>query len=125
MLDLGMTRQQIVENVYDRTGHRVTVNAVSMACKRAGIPPRGRRYPEFLPWRVRAVHEGHYAQAMLRLAGRRQEGTPLSKDETARLDSWLAKLERYRAVVQYDPDSADGFTYEKREPGEFGIVRRA
>jgi hypothetical protein len=71
----------------------------------------GHRFFETVPWRVQPVHAAEYPVRMLRLLGRRRAGIPLDDDSSARLDSWLAMLERERVVVAYAPEGKDGFLY--------------
>lgn len=121
--DLGYTRHQIVDIVFERTGHRVTPEAVSMAMKRANLSGVHRRYEDEIPWRVRQIHERHYALAMLRLLGRRRRGESVPDDRAQRLDSWLAKLDETQTVVDYDPDSERGFRYVPRLPTDESVIR--
>lgn len=130
--DLGYTRGQIVDLVEQRTGHRVTPEAVSMALRRAKLTTSTRRYEDEIPWRVRQVHERAYPLAMLRLLGRRRTGIELTEAQAKRLDSWLEKLEGLTfpdgsvrpAVVDYDPDSEEGFRYVPRAETDDTVIRR-
>lgn len=130
--DLGYTRRQIVDLVEQRTGHRVTPEAVSMALRRAKLTTSTRRYEDEIPWRVRQVHERAYPLAMLRLLGRRRSGIVLTEPQAKRLDSWLEKLDGLEfpdgtvrpAVVAYDPDTEDGFYYVPRLPSDDTIIRQ-
>lgn len=125
MRDAGMTHQQIADEVQQRTGYRVTRNAVTVALQRHGLSGKPVRYVEEIPWRVRERHERNYALAMLRLYARRQHGKKLNTDQTQRLDSWLAQLEEHGRVVAYSADSPDGFYYVPRLPEDGdGIIRR-
>ena len=124
MLDKGMTRQEIADEVFRRTGHTVTLNAISMAIKRGGLGRERRRYDDLIPWRVRQEHDGHYAQACLRLEARRRRGEPLTASDKKRLSSWLRKLDAGKVVVHYQPDSPDGFYLVPREPSDTDIIRR-
>ena len=125
MVDRGMTHQQIATEVSRRTGYPVSRSSVSAALFRAGEASHAKRYPEEIPWTVREEHQTHYAARMLRLLGRQRKGIANSAESDARLDSWLAQLERSGAVVVYAPDTEDGFFYIKGEPDVEGIpVRR-
>lgn len=125
MVDRGMTHQQIAEEVSRKTGYPVSRSSVSAALFRAGEASVAKRYPDELPWTIREQHQTHYAARMLRLLGRRRKGIANSAESDARLDSWLAQLEKAGAVVVYVPDTEDGFFYLPGEPDVAGIpVRR-
>ncbi len=107
----GLTQVQMVERHERETGVRVTRAAIASAMVRYGLSEEKPRYSETLPWKVKTDHLTEYPARMLRLLGRRQIGGELNASEDQRLDSWLAMLKRERAVVGYDPDSAEGFHY--------------
>ena len=121
MVDRGMTHQQIAEEVSRRTGYPVSRSSVSAALFRAGEASVAKRYPDEIPWVVHEEHQTHYAARMLRLLGRRRKGIANSAESDARLDSWLAQLEKAGAVVVYVPDTEDGFFYIPGEPDIEGI----
>ena len=121
MVDRGMTHQQIAEEVSSRTGYSVSRSTVSAALFRAGEASVAKRYPEEIPWTVREEHQTHYAARMLRLLGRRHKGIANSAESDARLDSWLAQLEKAGAVVTYVPNTEDGFFYVPGESDVEGI----
>lgn len=123
----GRTHQEIAEMVYETTGVPVTRGAVSSAISRAGLSTPGKRYETTLPWRVKIEHSKHYAARMLRLLGRRLEGSPLHPADEARLDSWLHRLDSEGAVVAYVPETEDGFHYMDPPEGwdeEVPIIRQ-
>ncbi len=125
MRDQGMTHQQIADEVFRRTGYKVTRNAVTVALQRHGLAEKPVRYSEEIPWRVKERHERNYALAMLRAYARRNRGIKLNIDQRQRLDSWLAQLAENDRVVTYRPDSPDGFYYVPRLPEDGdGIIRR-
>lgn len=125
MRDQGMTHQQIADEVFKRTGYRVTRNAVTVALQRHGLADKPVRYSEEIPWRVRERHERNYALAMLRLYARQRRNIRLNSEQQQRLDSWLGQLEEHQRVVAYIPDSEDGFYYVPREEGDGDeIIRR-
>lgn len=117
MVKRGMTQQEIADETFKRTGVRVTRAAVSAALMRAGQLPRRPRYPELLPWRVKAKHDGHYALKMLRVEARLREGKPITERERKRLEAWKETLVTNKAVVHYDPDTDEGFYYVLARPG--------
>lgn len=61
---------------------------------------------------------------MLRVDARRRAGLSLDEDKAKRLESWRAMLETQGAVVHSDPDTADGFSYIPRGPGDKDIIRK-
>jgi hypothetical protein len=125
MKDAGMTHQQIADEVEQRTGQRVTRNAVTMAMARHGLSSNPTRYSEEIPWRVKQKHERHYALAMLRLYARKRRGVKLNREQEQRLTSWLGQLQENDRVVFYEANSPDGFYYVPRLPEDGdGVIRR-
>lgn len=116
-----MTHQQVADEVSRVTGYPVSRSTISAALHRAGASSPAKRYPTEVPWEVADQHQSHYAARMLRLLGRRRAGLQNSTENDARLDAWLAQLEREGAVVTYHRDTHDGFFYVKGEPYVEGV----
>ena len=53
---------------------------------------------------------------MLRCLARRRRDDPITENESKRLYSWLARMERDGTVVVYDPEV--GFAYGLRSPDD-------
>ena len=123
MRDQKMTHQEIADEVFARTGERVTRNAVTMALTRAGVQGTVRRYSDLIPWRVKPKHEHDYHLAMLRFEARRRRELPLTEAQNRRLDGWLARLDHKGVVVFYEPDSPDGFYLLPRQETDADIIR--
>lgn len=121
LVEQGMTHQQIADLITHETGYHVGRSTVSAALHRAGEAQLAKRYPEEIPWRVKEVHQAHYAPRMLRLLGRRRKGIANSAEMDARLDAWLKQLADNGAVVVYVPDTEDGFFYVQGTADENGI----
>ncbi|MBA2955335.1 hypothetical protein GON03_13435 [Nocardioides sp. MAH-18] len=75
---------------------------------------RARRVDNLIPWRVDVAHRWSHEALMLRAEQRRRAGLPNGEEMDARLDRWLAELERDGTVVDYD--LARGFVYVARRP---------
>lgn len=116
-VELGMTHQDIADEVEKLTGEKVSRSTVSAALSRAGLSRQTARYEDEIPWRVKVEHVTQYPARMLRLLGRRRAKLDLSEHEAERLDSWLGHLKEMGAVVGYCPDV--GFLYvEADEVGD-------
>jgi len=111
LLRQGYTHEDIVEQVYQSTGVRLSRSTISVAIGRAGLTSQN-RYTEEVPWTVATKYLRQYQPKMLRILGRRRAGLELSDVENDRLDKWLAKLDCENAVVVYDPNR--GFGYAER-----------
>jgi hypothetical protein len=122
----GLTQGQIAERWEEDSGTRVSRSAIGMAIERFGLKsakPRP-RYEDLLPWTVRQEHQMAYDARMLRLEGRRREGLEISDHWLRALTAWMRLLREQKAVVTYDPDTADGFFWTPREETDDDIVRR-
>lgn len=114
----GLSHQDIVDRVLEREHVVVSKSAVAAALSRAGLTRRV-RYDKHIPWSpIRADHARAYQLSMLRFLARRDAGLPLTLDQSERLDSWLERMDREDAVVDYVYDSADGFVYRRRKKGD-------
>ncbi|WP_326569929.1 hypothetical protein OIE69_42835 [Actinacidiphila glaucinigra] len=91
---------------------------------RRGLDRRIARDDELIPWAVKREHRQLYPVIMLRVEARRRAGLALDEDRAKRLESWRVMLEEQDAVVHYDPDTANGFSYIPREPGDIDIIRK-
>jgi hypothetical protein len=78
------------------------------------------------PWRVKPEHCGSEIDHRLYEFGCRSSGQPLTDEQNATLDAFLARLDRRRMVVDYDPDSEDGWLLVPRHPSDDpdSIIRR-
>lgn len=128
LLDEGLTRQQVVDRVYEQTGEKVGLTAVTMAARRYGIPRRSNRYEDLLPWRIRTEHANAKEAILLRSLGRRKAGLELRPEDERWLNGWLKELEVKKAVVAYFPETEEGFWYVPRVAedgdGEYAVIRR-
>ena len=119
----GLTYQQICARIEEQTGEKVNPPTIGAALSRAGLTDRV-RYSDALPWdNIKTQHNNHYAASMLRAWARRKRNLPLTAEQEARLDSWLARLKQEDAIVVYRPNSPDGFYYVPRKLGERGPAR--
>jgi hypothetical protein len=112
----GLTHQQIADRATVLAGEPVGRAAVSVALHRAGKTTDKARHTETIPWRVRTEHSKERQAVYLRWLGRRRAGLSLSQRQNDQLDNWLARLERDKLVVAYDPGSEYGFYYVKKRP---------
>jgi len=105
---LGMTHQQIADELSRRYGVRIARSTVSGAIARAGENLAKRpRYSEYTPWHVPQEAQMEYPLRMLRLMGRSEQGGGLSSVEEQRLEAWLRTLEETDTVVVFCPEALD------------------
>lgn len=70
------------------------------------------------PWQVKAEHCGSEIDHRLYEFAQRRNGQPLTDQQAATLDAFLARLDRERKVVDYNPDSANGWLLVPRHPSD-------
>ncbi len=86
-----------------RTSGYVSRAAVSIVIAQERLSTSHRpRHDRFIPWHLRATHDGHYPAKMLRLYSRREGGEALPVQYGESLDRWLAALARKGEAVSYD-----------------------
>lgn len=72
---------------------------------------------DLVPWVVQPRHRWAYPLSMLRADALLRAGDPLQPIDRRRLASWLANMGDGDLVVNYDPDTDEGFGYSRRRPG--------
>ena len=115
MLERGKTQREIA----DEFG--VTKQAVSFHVRRRNLTPAPPRYDAYIPWRIKFDHQNSHKYHMLQAHARRQMGLELAPSVERQLDSFLRKLDRLNAVVDYTDE--DGFYFTPRRPEDDGIIR--
>lgn len=127
LLRQGLTYKQIAEwtnkHLGTQANDRTVAVYVSRNRERLGADVRRPRYSEVLPWRVQERHSWHYAVKMLRLVAREKAGEQLSPENESRLEVWKEWLAGEGGVVDYIPDSAEGFYYVPRQEGDLEYIR--
>jgi len=120
----GRTYQWMIEE-YRRKYNIETVPSMwGNFRRRRGLVRRINRDDDMIPWEVKPEHRWNYHVTMLRAAARREAGLSNNAQAEARLDSWLATLSSGDRVVDYDPDSPDGFSLVPRREGvDTGLIR--
>lgn len=116
--DAGWTYRAMAEEHERLHGVRVSLTAFSELRVREGWEPRIRRNTDLIPWAVKPEHRFHYFLTQLRAEGRARQGKPLSTHAQANLDAFKRDRLGKLYVVDYDPDSEDGFTLVARRRGE-------
>lgn len=92
--------------------------------RRRGLNRRITRDDELIPWHVKPEHRWAYPVAMLRAEARKRAGSDLSNSDEIRLKHWRKMLKEENVVVEYDPDTIEGFFYVKRQKSDDDIIRR-
>lgn len=115
----GMSHAEVQAECERFAGRPLARATVSAALSRAALnSATGHRYFDCLPWHLRPEHASAYPARMLRLLGRLRTGFPLHEGDQARLDSWLAALERER-VSRAGHGNALGATEHGHHAGLF------
>lgn len=121
MLRSGATQQEVA----DRFG--VSQAAVSANIKRGNIKIEYPNQTEgrSVPWHpIRPEHRDRYLIRMLRAAHRREQGLKSAPVLEAMLDKFLQAAEERDFVVDYDPDTEEGFfRVERRQGIDTGLVK--
>ena len=107
----GYTQKQMVDLTFQEYGNIVTRSAIAAAMARYGLADEGKRYEEYIPWRVSAVHATAHPLRMLRLLARSRDKSSLNVKEKSMLDSWWKSMQQNEWIVAYDPDDVKGFHY--------------
>lgn len=92
--------------------------------RRRGLTRRIVRDDMLIPWAIKPEHRYAYPVQMLRLEARARAGETVRAADANRHRNFIAMLEDDGLVVDYDPNTTDGFRYVKRTPRDTDIVRR-
>lgn len=116
----GLTYQEMADRHEEKYGIKVTAAAFASLRRRMGWENRILRgYDPLVPWDVRPEHRSTYTYWMLRREVRRRAGITKEDGEgLAALDRWIAGLREAGAVVDYRPDSKEGFFLTYARPGK-------
>lgn len=120
----GRTYAWMVEEYERRYDLQVGASMFGNFRRRRGIARRIARDDDLIPWLVKREHRWAYPVQMLRALARQREGRPLRDVEARKLTSWLDTRRRERTVVDYAPDSEEGFRYVPRLPSDEDVIRR-
>lgn len=128
----GKTDQEIGELV-GKLNHQepATKQAVAYWRRKNGVV-RHRDRAETLdhsavrPWRVRIEHTGDGIEHRLYDFSRRRQGRQLKPSDERLLDEFLDLLHRHNWVVDYDPETANGWVLRDRSENDDpdNIIRR-
>lgn len=125
MLESGWTRAEVANEF------GVTPAAVTHSLDRHGVEkPRVVTYRDIFPYRVETRHRNAQVMHRLRTLAKIESGIPVTEIEQERLEAWLANMREADVVLTYHPEappndasSVGGFYYDKRNPGERGVIR--
>ena len=98
-------------------GRKPTVAAFQSIVRRRGLPPRSLRKNPLTPWEVRREHQRKWTHTMLRNENRRRNGLAVPEAALIELERWKMGLEKAGAVVDYRPDTEDGYFLVPRRDG--------
>jgi hypothetical protein len=123
----GYSDQEIANLWAEKTGVLLTRQGINRLVNKwdlRGEEKKRQRYDDLLPWKVKAEHDGHWYQRLLRVEAKLRRGEEVPEVWKERVERWKAKLKELNAVVAYVPDSPNGFYLVKAKPGEELITLR-
>jgi hypothetical protein len=120
----GRTYEWMSQQYREKYDTEMTLSAWGNFRRRRGLVRRITRDDELIPWAVREEHRFKYPLRMLRLEARIRVGESIREDDVPRHRNFMAHLRDANLVVQYDPDSEEGFHLVPREAGDTDVIRR-
>ena len=106
----GLTYKEMAELHEEKYGVRVTPSGFSALRQRMGWESRLAGDDPLMPWEVDSSHQSSYLYLMLRREIRRRQGLPwISSTPEEKQDQWVQGLRDAGAVVDYRPDTKEGF----------------
>lgn len=114
----GLTYRQMADRHLEKYGVQVSPSGFSSVRRKMGWESRLAGESPLMPWHIKKEHQSTYIYLMLRREIRRREGLPwMSKDPTANLDAWIDGIKSNGAVIDYRPDTKNGFFLTYARPG--------
>lgn len=119
LLDAGWSLVRISEWLRKERGISVSPDAISIWRRRRGMPRiRPSSAVEIIPWKIEPQHRFKHALVMLRAESRVRRGGVLPATVAADHRNWRKRVREQNLVVEYRPDTAEGFFYVPKRPGE-------
>lgn len=119
----GRTYKWMTDEYLRKYRLEVTRSTFSNLRRRRGWEKRINRDDDLIPWEVKREHRWAYAVTMLRAEARRRGGYGMDANQLAKIAAWKENLLARGEVIHYDPDTAKGFHYVKRGPGDHDLIR--
>jgi len=119
----GWTAPQMIEEYRRKYNLETSPSMWGNFRKRHGLAARNVRDTSLIPWQVEERHRFRYPLEMLRLEAQARAGRQLRGDDAARHDSFLKRLQERGEVIEYLPETEDGFHYVSRRPQDRDIIR--
>ena len=113
----GHTYQWMIDEYRRKYGVETGLSFWGSFRARYGLPRRIERDHDLIPWHIKEQHRWGYPVAMLRAEVRRRKGTALDEQTARKLKGFLERLERDNLVVEYCPDTEDGWSLVPRREG--------
>lgn len=85
---------------------------------RRGLARRIIRDEDLIPWAIKEEHRYRHAVMMLRLEARARAGLEIPAVHAARHRNFISRLRDKNLVIDYQPDTAEGFVEVTARPGE-------
>jgi len=121
----GKTYEEMIALYREKYRVETTMSLWANFRRRKGLTPRTTRDLDLIPWQVQERHRWAYPLQMLRLEGRRRAtGEPVRGADAGRHAAFLARLRDQHEVVEYRPETPEGFFYVPRQPTDVDLVRR-
>ena len=70
-----------------------------------------------IPWKLKPMHRHRHAARMLRTQERLEAGLAVGPSLSRQVEQWRAGLREDDLVIDYDPDTDEGFTRVPRRDG--------
>lgn len=108
-MEEGKTYKWMVEQYREKYNIETSISMWAGIRHRQGYARRIVRNDDMIPWEVKEEHRYAHAINMLRAEARRREGAQLSHHMETMLEGWLRTLRRDDLVVDYQPDTPEGW----------------
>lgn len=119
----GWTAPQMIAEYQRKYGIETSPSMWGNFRRRHGLEPRNVRDADLIPWQVEERHRFRYPLEMLRLEAQTRAGRVLRGEDAARRESFLKRLAENAEVVEYRPETEEGFFYVARTSRDIDIIR--
>lgn len=120
----GKTYSWIIDKYQEKYGVEIGYGTISNWRHQHGLERRSVTDPTLIPWTVLPQHRISHLLNMLRAEARRRSGQEVAPGTLDKLLGWLAMLAKTGQVVEYRPDTDEGWFLVPRKSSDRDIIRQ-
>ncbi|MEW1959810.1 hypothetical protein [Kineococcus sp. NPDC059986] len=119
LIKAGLNQGEIVDYLREKHHIQVTRKAISLWSRRRGMPRQRPATPvDIIPWKIEPQHRHKQILTLLRTEAKVRRGDPVPPRLASTYPRWREMLRTEGLVVDYKPESEEGFVYVPRRKSD-------